>query len=151
MVCAFVLSHFDVGCLWESGLAEASQGRRANLPGSPPSEKFPSGNWGRFSAGIPSTAARCSVIHPAPSYLQTKWDGRNLNNASLVLQIKFGQTTLILPGDIDQSVEPELFQEPDAAPSNCFWFPPITAANHSNPPLLFDSLQSADGYFLVRL
>ncbi len=135
----FVLSHFDVGCLWESGLTEGPQGfertcrdcRQAQIPVKQLGEIF-----GRHIID----GCEVSVIHPAPSYLQTKWDGRNLNNASLVLQIKFGRTTLILPGDIDESVEPELFQG-QTPPEQLLLVSPHHGSGHSNPPFLFDTLQ----------
>ena len=42
--------------------------------------------------------------------------------------IDFGRTTLILPGDIDQSVEPMIFRD-EPHSDQLFWFPPIMAVN----------------------
>jgi competence protein ComEC len=135
----FVLSHFDVGCLWESGLTDSSQSG-SELAGIAARRKIPVRQLSEIFGRHTIDGCEVQVIHPSSSYLQSRWDGRNLNNVSLVLQVNFGETTLILPGDIDQSVEPLLFRE--RKPSNqLLLVSPHHGSEHSNPPSLFDDLR----------
>ena len=55
---AFVLSHFDVGCLWESGLAEGSQAESELAAIAARRKDSGQATRRRFSAGTPLTAAR---------------------------------------------------------------------------------------------
>ena len=135
----FVLSHFDVGCLWESGLTDSSQSG-SELAGIAARRKIPVRQLGEIIGRHTIDGCEVQVVHPGSSYLENRWDGRNLNNVSLVLEVTFGETTLILPGDIDQSVEPLLFH--DRIPSgHLLLVSPHHGSEHSNPPSLFDYLR----------
>ena len=134
----FVLSHFDVGCLWESGITEGSQGE-SELAAIAARRKIPVRQLGEIFGRHTIDGCEIKIIHPEPSFLQTKWNGRNLNNVSLVLEVNFGQTTVILPGDIDQSVEPMLFQD-RVPPEQLLLVSPHHGSELSNPPFLFDYL-----------
>jgi competence protein ComEC len=136
---AFVLSHFDVGCLWESGLNDGPQAD-SELAGIAAKRKIPVRQLGEIFGQHTIDGCEVRVIHPSASYLQTRWNGRNLNNVSLVLEVNFGQTTLILPGDIDQSVESGLFQD-RIAPGQLLLVSPHHGSESSNPSFLFEYLR----------
>jgi competence protein ComEC len=63
-----------------------------------------------------------------------------LNDVSLVLQVDFGNSTLILPGDIDQSVEALLFRG-RKPPEHLLLVSPHHGSELSNPAFLFDYLR----------
>ena len=100
----FILSHFSVGRFWETGLSSsrdsdsplASIARKRGIP----IQKVPAVQGDLHLGGC-----TVSVLHPTIDYLKHSWDGEDLNNASMVLEVRHGSTRVILPGDIDQSVE----------------------------------------------
>lgn len=134
----FILSHFDVGELWESGIFDPAKGfdepaaiaEKRNIP----IRLLPS-----LTVKKSMGECRISVLHPEPQYLQNEWDGRNLNNVSLVLGIDYGETRLILPGDIDASVERLLFAASEAA-GKTLLVSPHHGSQRSNSDLLFEKL-----------
>jgi competence protein ComEC len=134
----FVISHFDVGCLWESGLVEGSQ-TESELAGIARKRQIPVRQLGEIFGRHTIDGCEVRVLHPASTYIETNWDGKNLNNVSLVLQIDFGRTSLILPGDIDQSVESFLFQD-RPVPGQLLLVSPHHGSGQSNPSFLFDYL-----------
>ncbi len=106
----FILSHFDVGSFWESGIIEPAIGRD-ELAAIAEKRGIPV----RRIRNIPEShnlgPCRIEVLHPSPDYMENQWDNTDLNNVSLVLAIHYGNTRLILPGDIDQSAEAWLFRD----------------------------------------
>ncbi len=135
----FILSYFDVGCFWESGIVDRLSGKnelaliaaRRGIPVLKLSDLV----GDRIIAGC-----RISVLHPSLSYIEKEWDGEDLNNVSLVLKIDFGATRLIVPGDIDQSVERRLFSD-DAVCDQTLLIAPHHGSKRSNSSLLLDRLQ----------
>lgn len=103
----FILSHFSVGAYWENGLSEShrSQSELASIATKRniPILRLPDIRGERELGGC-----RVSVLHPSPDILSRSWEGEDLNNTSIVLGIRFGNTVALLPGDIDQSVEGRL-------------------------------------------
>lgn len=101
----FILSHFRVGCFWTTEVPTGSTELEAvALRRSIPVRTLPDSS--------PDTTighARIRVIHPDSAYLRDSWDG-DLNNASVVLEVEYGNTRLVLPGDIDGAVERRLFR-----------------------------------------
>jgi competence protein ComEC len=104
----FVLAHFEIGSLWESGLTDSGQGFTelaaiARLRGIPVHR----------ITELPETQALgpCAVhiLHPTPAGASAHRPGEDLNNVSIVLQIDHGRTHLVLPGDIDQATERLVF------------------------------------------
>jgi competence protein ComEC len=135
----FVLAHFNVGCFWESGATEGSQ-PGSELSAIAAKRQIPVKRLTEILD--PHTVEGCEirVIHPSTSFFERSWDGRNLNNLSLVLQIDFGTSSLILPGDIDQSVEAVLFRD-WKSPKDLLLISPHHGSENSNPAFLFDYLQ----------
>jgi competence protein ComEC len=135
----FVLSHFDVGCLWESGVAEGSQ-PGSELAGIAVKRQIPVRRLAEIFGRHTIDGCEVGVIHPSSSFVEGSWDGRNLNNVSLVLRIKFGKTALILPGDMDPSVQPMVFLgEPQF--DQVLLVSPHHGSEQSNPAFLFDYLR----------
>lgn len=135
----FVLSHFDVGCFWETGITldprptgELSEiAVRRRIPVKSLTEIL-----GTHSIG----GCRVRTLHPDPSFVERDWDGRDLNNVSLVLQIDFGKTSVLVPGDIDQTVETRLFQNTHGS-EQLLLISPHHGSEQSNPAFLFDTLR----------
>ncbi len=101
-----VLSHLDVGEFWDAGLGETPSNSD-----SPAAIAMRRGIPLRTLVDLPREqwidGCRLRILHPqAP--LEKPSRGRDLNNMSLVLEIRHGQTLALLPGDIDQTVEGRL-------------------------------------------
>lgn len=105
----FILASFKVGQFWENTIKEetsdncTSLGSIAtfrNIPVLPHSEVL-----GDHAIG----SCQVRVLHPSRFYLEEKWDRVDLNDVSLVIQIDYKNTHVILPGDIERPVEHFLF------------------------------------------
>ena len=135
----FILNHFDVGCFVETGVEDNNRVKSTNelegiaLRRNLPLRRFP-------KVLLPKNIGECEVeiLHPTPAYLSGHWKG-DLNNASLVLEIKFGKTRVIIPGDIDSSVEKLVFE--DYSPSEeLLLISPHHGSAGSNSAVLLDRL-----------
>jgi competence protein ComEC len=135
----FVVSHFDVGCLWESGVAEGLQSEselaRIALKRQIPVRRL-TDIFGQHSID----GCEVKVSHPSSAFLERNWVGRNLNNVSLVLRINFGKTAIILPGDMDPSVQPLAFLD-EMKSDQVLLVSPHHGSEQSNPAYLLDSLR----------
>jgi competence protein ComEC len=135
----FILSHFDVGCFWESGATEGSQSQ-SELAGIAAKRQIPVKRLAEIAGRHTVEGCEIRVIHPSTSLLESSGDSRNLNNLSLVLQVDFGNSSLILPGDIDLSVEAFLFRGLKP-PKHLLLVSPHHGSENSNPAFLFEYLQ----------
>jgi len=109
----FILSTFSVGELWESGI-NANAKPVGDLEAIALRRNIPVRKLDEILGNHLIGEAEVRVVHPTRTYIQNLWDGRDLNNVSLVLQISYGDTSLILPGDIGQSEENLLPIKPGA-------------------------------------
>jgi competence protein ComEC len=135
----FVLSHFDVGSFWESGVTEDTQ-VGSELAAIARKRTIPVKSLGDLFGQHTIDGCELRVIHPDPDYVENKWDRRSLNNVSMVMHIAYGGTSLILPGDIDQTVEAVLFQD-RTPPPQLLLVSPHHGSEHSNPAWLFGALR----------
>lgn len=108
----FILSNFSVGELWESGI-NANQKAIGDLEAIAVKRDIPVRKLDAILGSRPVGDAQVRVVHPTEDYIVKTWDRRDLNNVSLVLEISYGLTSLILPGDIHRSVEIILPLKPD--------------------------------------
>jgi len=53
---------------------------------------------------------RLRALHPTWEFIQTVWDAKNLNEASLVLEVTFGEAGILIPGDIGEATEEALLE-----------------------------------------
>jgi competence protein ComEC len=141
----FIVSQFDVGELWESGISEMSNssggaGFQAGLAAIASRRGIPVRNLSEIVGEREIGPCRVNILHPTLSYVQDKWDGSDLNNISLVVRIDYGQTHFILPGDIDQSVERYIFEN-QPLPGRVILVSPHHGSERSNSSILFDRLQ----------
>lgn len=141
----FILSQFDVGEFWESGVAEKSSGaENSNFPEGLAAialkRKIPIRRAPEILGGHEIGSCKVDIVHPYPSYIQTEWDGRDLNNVSLVVRIDYGKTRFILPGDIDRSVESYLFDNEGEPCGETILVSPHHGSEHSNGAILFNRL-----------
>ncbi len=135
----FVLDHFPVGEYWESGVTQEKTGvtslteiaQRRGIPIRRIPEIF-----GDHDIG----PCRLSIIHPTLSYVKDTWPGKDLNDVSMVLTIRYGDTNVIIPGDIGQKQESLLFADSPAL-SSLLLIAPHHGSAHSSSPLLLDRLQ----------
>jgi|GEM_PF-425371 len=177
----FILSHFDIGDYWESGITDKARdgasedtedapkpgmihdtttgsirGKKDSRerdawkhkisPGPEPLSAIAS-RRGIPVRGLPEIfgehrigSCRVHVLNPPPSALRDKNSRNDLNKVSLVLQIDYGETHLILPGDIDQSVERLIFETRPLA-GQVLLVSPHHGSARSNSQLLLDRLR----------
>lgn len=100
----FILSHFSVGQFWETGLSSSREDGSA-LASIARKRRIPIQKASDIQGEHRLGGCTLSVLHPTMDFLKRSWDGEDLNNASIVLEVRCGSTRVILPGDIDQSVE----------------------------------------------
>jgi competence protein ComEC len=105
----FILSNFKVKTYWETGLTENPAGM-SDLAAIAARRGIPVQTLPAILAENSVGNCRIKVLHPTSTYLEKQWGRDDLNNVSLVIRIEYGATRLILPGDIDQSVENLLFE-----------------------------------------
>ncbi|MFP5211977.1 MAG: DNA internalization-related competence protein ComEC/Rec2 [Acidobacteriota bacterium] len=135
----FILANFDVGELWESGLKDKSPqsmdladiGHRRNIPVR---------TLGDLSEGATIGECRVRILHPTASYIESSWNG-DLNNISIVLGIDYGKTRIILPGDIDQSVEELIFSGGTPSSEQVVVVAPHHGSERSNGKTMLDTLR----------
>jgi len=135
----FLLSHFSVGEFWESGIHDKGAEleplstvafRRAIRVRS----------FTELAGAHHFGPCRVRLLHPSPHYLREEWDRKDLNNLSAVLRVDFGGTHLVLPGDIDRSIEERILGGEDL-PGQVLLAAPHHGSERSGSPLLFDRLR----------
>ena len=103
----FILRNFDAGSFWTSGITgddpAAGEIRRCldeiALKRGIKVRTFPD-----LFKDVQIGRARIRLLHPTRDFLEHE-SQKDLNEVSLVLEISFGETRVILPGDIGRSVE----------------------------------------------
>jgi competence protein ComEC len=101
----FILAHFDVGCFWTSGIIEEhSNASLCGLDEIASKRKIKIRSFPDLLSDVQIGGVQVRLLHPTPDFLK-KGSKKDLNDVSLVLEISFGQTTVILPGDIGRSIE----------------------------------------------
>ncbi|HBD07602.1 MAG TPA: DNA internalization-related competence protein ComEC/Rec2 [Syntrophobacteraceae bacterium] len=102
----FILSHFHVGSFCQTGIHDPSTPSPATILAEIAAQRgIPRKTLELLPTDGTLTAHGLSIRHPSPGYLASQWDQKNLNNVSMVIEALHGNTRLILPGDIDESVE----------------------------------------------
>lgn len=136
----FILSHFDVGSLWESGLA--AQGiNRSDLAGIADRRRIPVMQIPQIEGERMIGGCSVRLLHPTASYVESSWDRENLNAVSIVLEIRFGRSRIIIPGDIEAPLDEVLFTGVPAFDGQTLLISPHHGSKQSNPPSLLDNLQ----------
>lgn len=131
----FILSHFKVGRYWEGPLPDTGEDPRALSPLARRRGVFEE----KLTAEVPDReidGCCVRILHPSTEYLNHRWDGRDLNRVSLVIAVDFGQTSVLIPGDIDASVEALLPQPPDSVKKTLLLAPHHGSASSSSENLL---------------
>ncbi|MFZ2447286.1 MAG: DNA internalization-related competence protein ComEC/Rec2 [Syntrophobacteraceae bacterium] len=104
----FILSHFDTGCFWTSGITDrgagGEEGGKRVLEEIASRRNIRVRSFPELGDEIRIGEARVRVIHPGP-YYRDRRELYNLNDLSLVIEVVFGETALILPGDIGRDIE----------------------------------------------
>lgn len=138
----FILSNFEVGSFWTSRLRELSGDAVAVAPyleeiasrRGIPVRSFPD-LYDEFRIG----EATVNIRHPGRKHLENI-KAYSLNDMSLVVEIRYGETTLVLPGDIGHKVEE------DVAPAiekggRVLLVSPHHGSEYSNTPPFLDALK----------
>ena len=103
----FILRNFDVGEFWTSDISgddhEATVTRR-RLSEIASRRKIAIRTIPFLLKDVQIGAARARLLHPTTDFLEHA-SRKDLNDLSLVFELSFGKTRVILPGDIDSSVE----------------------------------------------
>lgn len=106
----FVLAHFEVGSFWTSGIKDP-RGHGEN--GLPDLDEIAARRNIRIRSlpelweGIRIGEVRVRVCHPDRDFLESRRE-RDPNDCSLVVEIEYGDTAVVLPGDIGGEVERSL-------------------------------------------
>ncbi|MEN6484516.1 MAG: DNA internalization-related competence protein ComEC/Rec2 [Syntrophobacteraceae bacterium] len=133
----FILSHFDIGAYRETGLT-GTPGEHTSLRSIAERRKIPVDLLQELPREEKIGPCRLHILHPSSDYLLKNWNG-DLNNASLVLAVEYGETIVIIPGDVDASVEEHLLREFPAS-SNVLLIAPHHGSDRSCGSLLLDRL-----------
>jgi competence protein ComEC len=136
----FILSHFRVGGFWESSIRDSMMPTPTTTLAEIAARRgilYRTLNSG--SADSILAAHGLSIRHPAPEYLASRWDRKNLNNASLVLEVVHGNTRVVLPGDIDESVE-RLLADDLRYPGGVLLAAPHHGSRHATSTVLLDAV-----------
>ncbi len=103
----FILANFDTGCFWTSRISE----RTAKLETGGSALEEIASRRGIKVRSFPDILnevrigeARVNVRHPRPEQIEHP-AGASLNDTSLVIEVVFGDTSLVLPGDIGAEIE----------------------------------------------
>ncbi len=136
----FILSNFDTGCFWTSKITEYRK-----RDGSSPLEEIAS-RRGIKVRSFPDLLnelaigdARVNVRHPGPEDIEHPHSD-SLNDTSLVIEVVFGDTTLILPGDIGAEVESSI-TEKFAKNRQVLLVAPHHGSEYSNSAEFIDALR----------
>jgi competence protein ComEC len=121
----FILRNFDVGSFWTSGITgddregrgihfQHEEDRRVNchLDEIALKRKIKIRTFPDLIKDMQIGQARIRLLHPTRDFLEDESRG-DLNELSLVLEISFGETRVILPGDIGRSVEESIIPDLD--------------------------------------
>ena len=113
----FILRNFDVGSFWTSGITgEDPEGRgtsshleegrsvHSHLDEIALKRKIKIRTFPDLFSDAQIGQVRVRLLHPTRDFIQ-HWSKRDLNQTSLVFEICFGKTRVILPGDIGAKVE----------------------------------------------
>jgi competence protein ComEC len=137
----FILSHFMVESYCESGVrdsADSSVGRDLAIIAA--DRRIPVKTLGDLLGEHAIGDCRLRIRHPSFDYLRTHWDGKDLNNASLVIEVDHHNSHVVLPGDIGQSVEELLFGNA-TWPGKVLLAAPHHGSHRSNGPSMLDRLR----------
>lgn len=134
----FVLAHFDAGMLWTTGIR--AQGTTRMPPEEIASRRgIPIRTYPAMEEVFKIGDSVIRVCHPTQDFLKTGMYG-DLNACSLVLEIAYGGTSVILTGDIGRDVETGLLPVLQKDRRVLLLAPHHGSAN-SNSPELLDALR----------
>ncbi|MGA2028174.1 MAG: DNA internalization-related competence protein ComEC/Rec2 [Syntrophobacteraceae bacterium] len=103
----FILRNFDVGSFWTSGITGDDKKAgiiRCGLDEIALKRRIKIRTFPDLLKDVQIGKTRIRLLHPTRESLEHK-SPKDLNEVSLVLEISFGQTRVILPGDAGRSVE----------------------------------------------
>ncbi len=115
----FVLRNFNVGSFWTSGFTgedfegkgthprEEGKAIHSRLDEIALKRNIRIRTFPELSSDVRIGQCRIRLLHPTPYFLEHEYKG-DLNQTSLVLEVSFGETRVILPGDIGRKVEESL-------------------------------------------
>ncbi|SFM96369.1 DNA internalization-related competence protein ComEC/Rec2 [Thermodesulforhabdus norvegica] len=101
----FFLSSFPVKAYWETGCRDGV-GLGKNLEDAATKRGIPCFKIGNLYGTHAFGASRVHVLHPGPEGHENFCD--NLNNSSLVILVEYGETCILIPGDVDAGTLEEL-------------------------------------------
>lgn len=103
----FILAQFTVGEYWETGYTERSDGTTVTAKIAA-RRRIPVRRLADLPREIELDGCTLRVLHPESRQREGAAPPGDLNNTSLVLAVRFKNTQVLVPGDIDQSVEKRL-------------------------------------------
>ncbi|MEJ5364702.1 MAG: DNA internalization-related competence protein ComEC/Rec2 [Desulfosoma sp.] len=114
----FILETFPVGRYVETGItsrglegsALSAVAARRRIPIVHTLMDAPQDADGTVDLG-PVGHCRIRSLHPTPAFIKNAWDGKDLNEVSLVLEVTCGDAGILLPGDIGQETERILLEK----------------------------------------
>lgn len=137
----FILSHFRVGCFWETGIT-AEHSSWVHPADIARKRGIPIRNLMDGPPQLTVGPSQVRFLHPSETYLREEWDGKDLNDVSAVVQIDYRETHCIIPGDINRSLEEKIFQA-GILRGPVFLVGAHHGSGRSNGPYLLDRLKPA--------
>lgn len=101
----FILSHFDVGSFWTSSVIDDSpKAIHSGLLDIAAKRNIKVRTFPDLSKDVQIGRVRVRLLHPTEDFIK-RWSKKDLNEVSLALEISYGETRVILPGDIGSKEE----------------------------------------------
>ncbi|HIJ55197.1 MAG TPA: DNA internalization-related competence protein ComEC/Rec2 [Deltaproteobacteria bacterium] len=108
----YLADHFNVESIWTNGEGVQTGGYRRLMDIAEKNNiRFPA--YEQIPKNHEINGVRLNILYPPENFLarreKERW--RNLNNNSLVIQVRYGSTSFLFPGDIMKQAEKELIQQ----------------------------------------
>lgn len=108
----YLADRFHVKSIWTNGERVQTNGYRRLLDiAEKKSIRFPA--YGKIPKNHEINGVRLNILYPPENFLakreKDRW--RNLNNNSLVIQVRYGSVSFLFPGDIMKQAEKELIKQ----------------------------------------
>ena len=137
----YVAEHFHVKQIWTNGERVQTSGYRRLLDiAENENIRFP--EYGKIPKHHEFDKVGLNILYPPDDFLakgeKHRW--RNKNNNSLVIQVRYGSTAFLFPGDIMKQAEKELIEQVGAGLKSTVLLAPHHGGRNSSTPLFIQKV-----------